>query len=147
MNAYGDKFRAVNQTNGLDDNEESRRFKGPGGTQGGLGLFLFGLALAIAGGYLIMDRVSVTSGYWHWWGENTFGYTLIPLIIGIGLLFYSGKSVVGWLLAGGSAVVIFVGILTNLELYFRQTSLFNVIIMIVLFAAGLGLMARALKRF
>ncbi len=133
--------------NETDESEKASRFKGPGGTQGGLGLFLFGLALAIAGGYLILNQVNVTSGYWRWWGDNTFGFTLIPLVIGIGLLFFNGKSIAGWILAGGGAVIIFIGILTNLEIYFRQTSLFNVILMLVLFAGGLGLMARALKRF
>jgi hypothetical protein len=38
-----------------------------------------------------------------------------------------------------------VGIITNLSVYFRTTSLFNVILMLTLFAAGLGLMARAFK--
>ena len=147
MNTYDDRFRAVNRMNETDDGDEARRFKGPGGTPGGLGLFLFGLALAIAGGYLILNQVSVTSGYWRWWGENTFGLTLIPLVIGIGLLFFNGKSIIGWIIAGGSAVIIFVGILSSLEIYFQRTSLFNVILMLVLFAGGLGLMARALKRF
>ncbi len=110
-------------------------------------MFLFGLALAIAGGYLIMNQVQVTSGYWQWWGTNTFGLTLLPLVIGIGLLFFNGRSIAGWLLAGGGAVIIFVGILSNLQIYFQQTSLFNTILMLTLFAAGLGLMARALKRF
>src|SRR4051794_37495405 len=118
----------------------------PGGTPGGIGMFLFGLALAIAGGYLIMNQVQVTSGYWQWWGPNTFGLTLLPLVIGIGLLFFNGRSIAGWLLAGGGAVIIFVGILSNLQIYFQQTSLFNTILMLTLFAAGLGLMARALKR-
>jgi multisubunit Na+/H+ antiporter MnhF subunit len=108
-------------------------------------MFLFGLALSIAGGYLIMNQVQVTSGYWTWWGTNTFGLTLLPLIIGIGLLFFNGKSIPGWVLAGGGAVVIFVGIIANLQIYFRQTSLYNLIIMLVLFAGGLGLMARSLK--
>ncbi len=128
--------------------EESRqpRFS-PGGTPGGIGMFLFGLALAIAGGYLIMNQVQVTSGYWHWWGTNTFGLTLLLLVIGIGLLFFNGRSIAGWLLAGGGAVIIFVGILSNLQIYFQQTSLFNTILMLTLFAAGLGLMARALKHY
>ncbi len=130
----------------VDDDEQERRFKGPGGTPGGVGLFLFGLALAIAGGYLIMSQVQVTSGYWHWWGTNTFGLTLLPLVIGIGLLFFNGRSIAGWLLAGGGAVIIFVGILANLQIYFQQTSLFITILMLTLLAAGLGLMARALKR-
>ena len=128
-----------------DENETQRKFQGPGGTPGGAGMFIFGLALAIAGGYLIMNQVQVTSGYWHWWGPNTFGLTLIPLVIGIGLLFFSGRSIAGWILAGGGAVIIFVGILANLEIYFRQTTLFNVILMLTMFAAGLGLMARAVK--
>ena len=132
---------------GHDTKEETAhpRFS-PGGTPGGLGMFLFGLALAIAGGYLIMNQVQVTSGYWHWWGPNTFGLTLLPLVIGIGLLFFNGRSIAGWLLAGGGAVIIFVGIISNLQVYFQQTSLFNTILMLTLFAAGLGLMARALKR-
>ena len=108
-------------------------------------MFLFGLALSIAGGYLIMNQVQVTSGYWQWWGTNTFGLTLIPLVIGLGLLFFDGRSIAGWALTLGGAIIIFVGILANLEMYFRQTTLFNVILMLTLFAAGLGLMARAVK--
>ncbi|MFP5265446.1 MAG: hypothetical protein ACLGJB_26465 [Blastocatellia bacterium] len=131
----------------LNGDSRARRFEGPGGTPGGAGTFLFGLALAVAGGYLILSNTQVTSHYWGWWGPNTFGLTLIPFVIGVGLLFFNGKSVAGWLLAGAGAVIIFVGIITNLEIYFRQTSLFNVILMLALFAGGLGLMARALKRF
>lgn len=125
--------------------ESAKKFQGPGGSPGGVGMFIFGLALAIAGGYLIMNQVQVTTGYWHWWGPNTFGLTLFPLVIGIGLLFYDGRSIAGWVLAGAGAVIIFVGILANLQIYFQQTSLFNVILMLTLFAAGLGLMARAVK--
>ena len=108
-------------------------------------MFLFGLALAIAGGYLIMNQVQVTSGYWHWWGANTFGLTLLPLVIGIGLLFFNGKSIAGWLLAGGGAVIIFVGILSNLQIYFQQTSLFSALVMLILLVGGLGLIARAIR--
>ena len=137
-------MQTMNQTE--DFNEETKRkFQGPGGTPGGLGMFLFGLALTIAGGYLIMQQTQVTSGYWGWFGPNTFGFTLIPLIVGLGLLFFNGKSIFGWILAGGGLIIIFVGIITNLQIYFRTTSLFNLLIMLVLFAAGLGLMARSFK--
>jgi hypothetical protein len=134
----------------VDDEQfatERRKFEGPGGTPGGLGTFLLGLVLAVIGGYLIMNQVQVTSAYWRWWGNNTFGLTLIPLIIGIALLFYNARSIAGWLLAGLGIVIIFAGIIANLGIYFRQTSLFNVILMLALFASGLGLMARALKRY
>jgi len=122
-----------------------RRFEGPGGTHGGLGVFLLGFALAASGGYLILNQVQVTSGYWRWWGPNTFGLTLVPLLLGFGLLFFNGKSIIGWLLALGGAVIILAGVLSSIEIFFRQTSLFNVILMLILFAGGLGLMARALR--
>jgi hypothetical protein len=129
-----------------DHNREfTKRFKEPGGTPGGLGMFLFGLALAVVGGYLIMNQTQVTTSYWNWFGNRTFGLTLVPLIIGIGLLFFNGKSLFGWLLAGCGFLIIFAGIITNLDIYFRTTSLFNLILMLTLFAAGLGLMARAFK--
>lgn len=129
-----------------DRYEKHRRFEGPGGTPGGIGTFLFGLVLAIAGGYLIMNQVQVTSGYWLWWGTNTFGLTLIPLLLGVALLFFNSKSIAGWIIAGGGLVIIFVGIIANLQIYYQRTSLFNTILMFVLFVGGLGLMARSLKR-
>jgi hypothetical protein len=112
-----------------------------------MGMFLFGLALAVAGGYLIMSHTQIGSGYWSWWGTNTFGLTLVPLIIGIGLLFFDGRSIAGWVLAGAGAIIIFVGIIVNLQISFPQTSLFNVIVMLTLFAGGLGLIARSLKSY
>ena len=36
----------------------------PGGTPGGLSTFLGGLALVVGGGYLIMNQVTVTTGFW-----------------------------------------------------------------------------------
>ncbi len=137
-------MQTMNQQEDYND-EMKRKFQGPGGTPGGLGMFFFGLALTIAGGYLIMQQTQVTSGYWGWFGPNTFGYTLIPLIIGLGLLFFNGKSIFGWILAGGGLLILLVGIITNLQIYFRSTSLFNLLVMLVMFAAGLGLMARSFK--
>ena len=128
-----------------DGKDFTQRFKEPGGTPGGLMMFFFGLGLSIVGGYLILNQTQVTSGYWNWFGTNTFGLTLVPLIIGIGLLFFNGKSIFGWILAGGGLLIIFAGIIVNLDIYFRSTSLFNVLLMLTLFAAGLGLMARAFK--
>ncbi len=123
-------------------NSETR---GAGGTSGGIGLFLFGLGMAIAGGWLLTNQVTVTSGYWHLWGYNGFGLSLIPLILGIGILFFNGRSAIGWLLTFAGTIIIFAGILTNLDFYFRPTSLFNTVLMLVLFAGGIGLVARSLR--
>lgn len=121
------------------------RLRGAGGTPGGLGEFLVGLAMAVAGGYWLTSNVTVSSGFWHVWGYNAFGMTLVPLIFGIGLLFFNGKSKVGWLLLFVGSVIILAGIIMNLQIYFRSTSLFNTIIMLVLLFGGLGLIARSLR--
>ncbi len=124
------------------DNET--RLRGAGGTPGGIGEFIIGLIMVIAGAYLITNHVVVVSAFWTLWGHNAFGLTLVPLIFGIGILFFNGKSILGWLLVVVGVVIIFTGILMNLQIYFERTSLFNTIIMIVLLAGGIGLIFRAL---
>jgi len=121
------------------------RLQGAGGTPGGLGTFCLGLAMTVAGGYLLTDQVMVTSGAWRLWGYHAFGLSLLPLLLGIGLLFFNGRSLPGWFLTGAGAVIIFVGILAHLEIYFRPTSLFNTLLMLVLLVGGLGLVARSLR--
>lgn len=121
------------------------RLRGAGGTPGGLGEFLIGLAMAVAGGYWLTSNVTVSSGFWHVWGYNAFGMTLVPLIFGIGILFFNGKSKVGWLLLFVGSVIILAGIIMNLQIYFRSTSLFNTIVMLVLLFGGIGLIARSLR--
>jgi hypothetical protein len=119
--------------------------RGAGGTPGGVGQFVFGLGLVIAGGYLFLDRVTVTSGYWQLYGYNAFGLSLIPLLLGIGLLFFDGHSFFGWLLTFAGSVMIVFGIISNLNIYFSPTSLTNTLIMLGMLAAGLGLVAGSLR--
>ena len=119
--------------------------KGAGGTSGGVGTFLAGAAMVVAGGYLLLTRVSVTSGGWRFYGYNAFGLSLLPLLIGIGFLFYNGRSIAGWFLTGAGAVIILAGILSNLTIYFQTTTLFDTLVMLGLLAAGVGLVARSLR--
>jgi hypothetical protein len=120
-------------------------FRNVGGTPGGTRTFLLGLIMAIAGGYLLLTQVTVHGGYWYWAGAygRSFGLTLIPLLFGIGILFFNGKSVIGWVLTGGGALVIVVGIIVNMDINFRQTSLFNTILILVLLVGGIGLIVRS----
>ena len=124
---------------------EDERRRGAGGTRGGVGEFLLGLGMSVAGAYLLTQRVTVTSGYWTLWGYNAFGLSLLPLLFGIGLLFFNGRSIAGWLLTFAGVVIIFVGIIANLGVYFQPTSLFNTIVRLVLLAGGIGLVARSLR--
>jgi hypothetical protein len=126
------------------DESQSRR-RGAGGTEGGIGTFLLGFVMAVAGGWLLTTQVTVTSGYWRLGGYNAFGLSLLPFIVGIAFLFFNGKSVVGWLLTLAGAVIIFIGIIANLDIYFRPTSLFNTLVMLVLLVGGIGLIARSLR--
>jgi predicted membrane channel-forming protein YqfA (hemolysin III family) len=119
--------------------------RGAGGTEGGLAAFVIGALMAIAGAYLLTNQVTVTTGYWRLWGYNAFGLSLLPFVIGIAFLFFDGRSIIGWVLTLAGAVIIFIGILTNLEIYFRPTSLFNTLLMLVLLFGGIGLVARALR--
>ena len=119
--------------------------RGAGGTEGGVGQFLLGLVMAVGGAYLLTQQVMVTTGFWAWFGPHTFGVSLLPLVLGIGMLFFDGKSVVGWLVTLCGAAIIFLGILMNLRVYFEPTSLFNTLVMLLLLAGGLGLIARSLR--
>jgi hypothetical protein len=118
-----------------------------GGTPGGTRTFLLGMIMAIAGGYLLFQQVQVNGGYWNWSGVGStgrsFGITLLPLLLGIGILFVNGKSFAGRFLTFAGALVIVVGIIANLDIHFQQTSLWNTLIMLVLLVGGIGLVVRS----
>jgi hypothetical protein len=121
------------------------RIRGAGGTPGGVGTFVLGAAMVVAGGYLLLTKVTVASGGWTLWGYNAFGLSLLPLLLGIGVLFFNGRSLLGWGLTGAGALIIVAGILANLHIYFQATSLFDTLVILVLLAAGIGLVARSLR--
>jgi uncharacterized protein len=108
-------------------------------------MFFIGLALAVAGAYLLTSKVTVTSGVWALWGQNAFGLSLLPFLIGTGMLFFNGRSIVGWLLLMAGTVIILAGILMNLRIYFEATSLFDTLMMLGMLAAGIGLLTRSLR--
>jgi hypothetical protein len=114
-----------------------------GGTPGGLGSFFIGLILACIGGYLLTNQVMVTSGYWTFYGANSFGITLVPMLVGVSMLFWNGRSVVGWLLTIAGGLFILAGIIANLHIYFAPTSLFNTLVMLIMLVGGLALIGRA----
>ena len=125
--------------------EDTHSARGAGGTPGGILEFVIGVAMAAAGAYLLTSRVMVTTGFWNFWGQNSFGLTLIPLLAGIAMVFFNGRSFFGWMLVIVGAVIILAGVIANMNIYFQPTSLFNTIMMLVLLAGGLGLVARSVR--
>jgi len=123
---------------------ENRTLRDVGGTPGGIGEFIVGFVMACVGGYLLSNQVSIVGSYWSFYGSNTFGVTLIPMLLGIALLFWNGKSIIGWVLTGGGFLFILAGVIANMHIYFQPTTLFNTIVMLVLLVGGLSLVARSM---
>ena len=118
-----------------------------GGTPGGTRTFFLGLVMMIIGGYLLFDNVQVHGGWWNWQGiggyGKSFGITLLPLLFGVGILFFNGKSLIGRVLTGGGLLLILVGVIANLNIHFQRTSLFNTLVMLFLLVGGIGLVVRS----
>ena len=135
--------------------EQPKQFVGAGGTTGGVGHFFLGFAMACAGGWLLLNQVTVTSGFFAmgWvvpfvgYQLSPFGLVLVPFIFGIGMLFFNGRSMLGWLLTIASVAMMLAAILMSLHIYFRPTSLFNTLTMLVLLFGGLGLVFRSFRDF
>lgn len=119
--------------------------RGAGGTEGGVATFLVGVVMAVAGGWLVANQVTVSGGQWALWGYNSFGLSLVPFIAGVALLFFDGRSIAGWLLLLAGLVIVLAGVLVNLRIWYQPTSLFNTLLMFGLLAGGIGLLVRALR--
>jgi hypothetical protein len=124
---------------------ENRSLSDAGGTPGGLGTFLIGFIMVCLGGYFLANQVSVVGSYWSFYGTSTFGLTLLPMLFGVGLLFWKGRSLIGWLLTVAGALFILAGVIANMHVYFERTSLFHTLVMLILLVGGMGLIARAVQ--
>src|SRR5215467_10992836 len=123
----------------------NRSLSDVGGTPGGIGEFVIGFIMACVGGYLLSNQVTIAGSYWSFYGANTFGITLILMLLGIALLFWNAKGVAGWVLTAAGALFILAGVIANMHIYFQPTTLFNTIVMLVLLVGGLALIARSLS--
>jgi hypothetical protein len=119
--------------------------RGAGGTSGGLLEFFIGAAMVVIGGYIFLQRLLVTSNIRTFWGSGGSGLALLIMLVGIGVVFFSGRSVIGWIMIIIGAVMIFLSVITNLVVYFMPTSLFETVVMLGLVFGGLGLIARSLR--
>ncbi len=108
--------------------------------------FLVGLALLCGGLFLIFQNTTLSTNFtlMDIMGFTPpFGVVLIPFIIGVGVLFFNEKSFIGWLLTIMGLVVIVLGILMGLRVYFNRITLAQGLIMFGMAAAGAGLTLKA----
>ncbi|MFK7888678.1 MAG: hypothetical protein AB8G16_17615 [Gammaproteobacteria bacterium] len=128
--------------------------RGAGGSDGGTGSFLIGLAMMIGGGYLLLNGIVVRPNFGL--GARVFGFggfsitsgmVLIPFMFGVGMVFYNSRNWIGWLLACGSLLALVFGVIANMTLEMARMSAFDLIVILVLLVGGIGLFLRSLKNF
>lgn len=123
--------------------------RGAGGTPGGVGTFIIGVIMALAGGYMLTNQIVVTNTFWGWhlpfFGQvSAFAITLVFFLIGVAILFFNYRNVMGWTLAGGSLLIMLIGVITNLQIYFAPTTLFVTLGILILLVGGIALIVRSL---
>jgi hypothetical protein len=78
---------------------------------------------------------------------DSFGLLLIPLVIGVCLLFALRNQRWGWFLVLASVSALAVGVLQKLIMRFQPTTLWNMLTMMALIGSGGGLMFRSLRGY
>jgi hypothetical protein len=78
---------------------------------------------------------------------DSFGLLLIPLVIGVCLLFALRNQRWGWFLVLASVAALAVGVLQTLIMRFQPTTLWNLLMMMALIGSGGGLMFRSLRGY
>ena len=128
--------------------------QGAGGTKGGIGRFLIGFVMMVAGGYLFLDAIRVTHHFGFGYALYSFGgfhlttgMVLVPFIFGIGIIFYNAKNFLGWVLAAASLIMLGFGVISSIKFRMRTMSAFELISILVLLIGGLGLFLSSLKSF
>ena len=134
------------------------KIQGAGGTPGGIGTFFTGFLMMCAGFYMLLQSIIVTqnfgwaSGLYHvpMFGNSmpvTGGMILIPLMAGVGMIFFNARNLVGWALAVGSLGALIAGVISNLQFTIRGMNLFELLVILVLCVGGTGLFLRSLRSY
>ena len=72
------------------------------------------------------------------------GLLMIPLGIGVAMLFTNVFRKMAWFMIIGSSAALIAGILHSLNMQFMPTTLWSLVAMIVMIGSGAGLMFRSL---
>lgn len=126
--------------------------QGAGGTNGGSGQFFLGLVMMCGGFYMLLSSVIVSSTFGL--GSRLFGIggvgitggiILVPLVLGIVMIFYNARNYLGWLVAVASFFAMVFGVISSVSLDLRTMSAFHLITILVLAFGGLGLFLGSLR--
>lgn len=126
--------------------------RGAGGTDGGIGAFFLSVIMMIGGGYLFLDAIQIVNHFSM--GNRLFqvggvpltsGLVLIPIMFGIGIIFYNGRNPLGWVLFLAGIVMLSFGVISSIDFRMRQMSAFELILILILLVGGLGLFLKSLR--
>jgi uncharacterized protein len=131
--------------------------RGAGGTEGGLGQFFVGFAMACVSAYLFFDSVHVSTVPSGWisgliggsaGGMSTVsaGLLFLPFFLGVMALFVNAKQTWAWVLTWAGLGILAVEILSRLR-FFMEMKMTHLLILVALMAAGCGLIFRSLRDF
>lgn len=143
-------FRGVMFLSDIDDLDHRIR-KGPDKENKNNELlhFFLGIILVAIGIFMVFQYTTVST-VWYTWRIGSLGVpsgaVAIPLLIGIGLLFYNSKSVIGLLVVILGILFILVTIILSVQIRFTTTSLFEYVLMFGMLLAGAGLLLKSLFR-
>ena len=110
------------------------------------GAYFAGILSILAGVILVFQHVRVGSGLLAMLGMGSGGFALLflPLLIGIGMMFYDSKSKWGWIITALSCVFLILATLATLTITFPGLSMLQLTIMFLPFPIGGALLVKGL---
>ena len=126
--------------------------QGAGGTSGGITLFAGGIVLSGGGLFALFSRVMVSSGGFfhgyfgsHYGGGVSIGSTAGLFIAAMAVLFFNGRSKIGWALVALSMLALTVEVISSLRVHLQPTPLPMLLLMLGAIGGGLGLVGRSFR--
>lgn len=121
----------------------------------GFGRSILGFIMFVSGLYLLLSSIHVNMGHMFHGRHSLFnvggygvtsGAILIVFMLGVGMVFFNGKSPIGWMVTIGALTALIVGIIFNTKLTLTYLTGFELVLILVLLCGGLGLLLSAGRR-
>jgi len=109
--------------------------------------FVLGI-LCLGGGLFLIGQAVTVSSVTLWGGLNIGGVSLpsgiilLPLLIGIGMLFYNHKGRLWKYVVGLAVVFILLAVILSIRITVNRIPLFNFVLMFGLTVAGIAMLLR-----
>lgn len=109
--------------------------------------FFLGIILLGAGIFMVCKNTYIVASIYTWHVGRlsiSSGLVAIPILVGIGMLFYDSKSFLAKIIILVGAVFLLISIIMSVRIHFRTTDLYTYILMFGSIFAGAGLLMRVL---